>query len=341
MRTITLPDSDVVTGPVGFGCAGAFHEPSARRRRRLLDAALDAGIRHFDVAPMYGLGRAEHELGRFAAGRRDRVVIATKFGIDVTIAGRALGRVQAPIRGLLAAAPDLGDRTRAVASDPASGPAGALLYRATGFDATAARASLERSLRRLGTDHVDLLLLHDPRPGDARSDDVCAYLEHARDAGLLRSWGLTGEPEAALAAADALGVPVPVLQVHHTVLMRSAASRRCASFPGRITFGVLGAALSAIVRHVGADAARRSRWTEAIGRDCANPEVAAELMLREAGRSNPAGVVLVGSTRVEHLRAAAAAVSGGGQGDDADLDAFLRLLDADPPPEVAEAVAPA
>ncbi len=331
MPTITIPGTDVDTSPLGFGCAGLFREPTARQRRRLLDVAHYAGIHHFDVAPMYGLGLAERELGRFARGRRDRVVIATKFGIDPTTACLAIGRVQGPARRLLAAAPALRRRTRSSAGGPSVGRAGALLYRGSGFDATAARASLERSLRELDTDHVDLLLLHDPTPGDVRSDDVCGYLDEAREAGLIRSWGLTGEPEAALDVAEALPTDVPVLQVHHDVLMRSAASTRCASFPGRITYGVLGQALDTIVRHVGADAGRRDRWRDAIGCDCAIPEVAAELMLRQASRENPSGVVLFSTTREDRLRSVATALSGSPGDGDESLDAFMRLLAAEQP----------
>jgi D-threo-aldose 1-dehydrogenase len=98
MRTARLGDTGIETSVLGFGCADLFREPDSARRRRLFEAAVDAGIRHFDAAPMYGLGLVEGELGRFAQGRRDRLVIATKFGITPAPAARALARAQAPIR---------------------------------------------------------------------------------------------------------------------------------------------------------------------------------------------------------------------------------------------------
>ncbi|HET9153536.1 MAG TPA: aldo/keto reductase [Solirubrobacterales bacterium] len=52
---------------LGFGCASLMRLPSRRRRQALLAEAFEQGIRHFDVARMYGLGAAEGELGRFAA----------------------------------------------------------------------------------------------------------------------------------------------------------------------------------------------------------------------------------------------------------------------------------
>src|SRR5580704_5777538 len=92
---------------IGFGCAGLMREPSARKRQGLLAAAFDQGITHFDVARMYGLGAAEGELGRCARDRRDRVVIATKFGIEPASASGRLAHLQGPARWLLARYPAL------------------------------------------------------------------------------------------------------------------------------------------------------------------------------------------------------------------------------------------
>ena len=88
LRTLTFPDSELETTVLGFGCAHLYGVPRSAERLRLLDAAHDAGIRHFDVAPMYGLGLAERELGRFIRHRRDAVVVATKFGIAPTLFAR-------------------------------------------------------------------------------------------------------------------------------------------------------------------------------------------------------------------------------------------------------------
>ena len=102
-----LGSTEVLTTPLGLGCAGLFRLASASDRRRVLDAAFDAGVKHFDVAPMYGLGRAEFELGRFARRRRSDVVIATKFGIDPTVLGQVAGRVQGPVRAVLRRVPQM------------------------------------------------------------------------------------------------------------------------------------------------------------------------------------------------------------------------------------------
>ena len=329
MRAITLPRTGVETTALGFGCAELYRAPSAARRRRLLEVAYGVGIRHFDLAPMYGLGLAERELGQFSRGRRDRIVIATKFGISPTAAARALARVQAPMRRVLSASPALRQRARSSAAGPASGRAGALLYSSTGYDAASARASLERSLEQLGTDYVDLLLLHDPEPGNVRSDEVCGYLEEARRAGSIRAWGVAGEPEPSLRVARSLLAGNPVLQVRDDIQLRSLSGVPTESFPARITFGVLGRALRPIVAHITAQAERQRQWSEAVGKDCGNPETIASLLLRHALRANPTGVVLFSTIRTDHMRSAAAVAASPGDAPAPDLDAFVRLVDTE------------
>jgi len=318
-----IPGTDVVTSPLGLGCAELFRAPSATQRRRVLTAAFDAGIRHFDVAPMYGLGVAEGELGRFAQTRRDDLTIATKFGIAASPVAQAVARVQGPLRRVLAASPSLRGAARTSAAGPSSGAAGSLLYRAVGYDATAARASLERSLRRLRTDHLDLLLLHDPAPGDARFEDVCAYLEQARTAGTIRSWGVAGEPEPTLAVALQLPTAPPVLQLRSTLLEEPPTD--LTSFPaaGRIVFGVLGEPLARITEHVGGDDGRARRWHEQSGVDCRDRGEVAAMLLRAAHLAHPGGVVLFGTIDAGHAAAAVVAVTQAGGGD---VGAFTRLV---------------
>jgi aryl-alcohol dehydrogenase-like predicted oxidoreductase len=65
---------------VGLGCNNFGGRIDAAATERVIDAALDAGIDHFDTADIYARGESERLIGRFLRGRRDRVVLATKFG---------------------------------------------------------------------------------------------------------------------------------------------------------------------------------------------------------------------------------------------------------------------
>ena len=84
MRTRRLGSSDLEVTVVGLGCnnfGGRIDEAAARA---VIDAALDAGVTFFDTADVYGnRGGSEEIIGRALRGRRDRVVLATKFGHDL------------------------------------------------------------------------------------------------------------------------------------------------------------------------------------------------------------------------------------------------------------------
>ena len=328
LRRVVLGPGGVETTVLGFGCASLHRLAGAAERARLLETAYDAGIHHFDVAPMYGLGRAEAEVGRFARRRRDDVTLATKFGIAPTAFARAVARGQGPVRRMLEALPALRQQVRERAAGPASGRLGHMLYSAGGYDRAAARESLARSLRALGTDYVDLLLLHDPAAGSVRSDDVRGYLEDARRAGWIRSWGVAGEAGPAAAVARSFGRAVPVLQLRDDIFRRSL---RCSGLAAEayITFGVLGSALARLVRYLRADDARRARWAALVSADCGEPGTAASLLLRAALQENSSGVVLFNTISPRHIHdAVAAAQVAPGEADPA-LGRFLTVADAE------------
>lgn len=80
MRNQRLGHSDVTVSAVGLGCNNFGMRIDLEAARAVVDAALDAGVTHFDTAESYGNGMSEEFLGEILAGRRDRVVLATKFG---------------------------------------------------------------------------------------------------------------------------------------------------------------------------------------------------------------------------------------------------------------------
>ncbi len=129
-----------------------------------LRRAFELGITFFDTADVYGTGDSERVLGRALAGHRDEVVIATKFGNTF----------------------DAGRRTM------------------TGQDVSAAyiRRACEQSLRRLGTDRIDLYQLHLGGLPIAQAQEVARALEDLVAGGMIRSYGWsTDDPERAASFA--------------------------------------------------------------------------------------------------------------------------------------------
>lgn len=318
-----MGDYDFETTSLGFGTAGMFHEPSRVKRAELLKTAVEVGILHFDVAPIYGLGLAEGEVGRAFGRQREGVVIATKFGIGLTPLGHAMGRLQGPIRTALRKSPRMQERARGSAASPASGPLGGLLYRNT-FDRRAAQKSLEQSLRHLGT-HIDLLLLHDPEPAQIVGNEIRDFLDGALRQGTIRTWGVAGEVGQLDSVAPLLHDPLPVAQFRDDIFRdRRAALTNDASY--RITFGTLGVALATVVNYLNASEGRVREWSTAIDADCGDTTVVAELLLKDSLRSNERGTVLYSTTRPERLRKAAAVALGDAVAPDPSLDRFRELV---------------
>ena len=81
METRKIGSLDVSV--VGLGCNNFGRRVDEAGTRAVVDAALDAGVTFLDTADIYGDTRSETFLGRILAGRRDRVVLATKFGMEV------------------------------------------------------------------------------------------------------------------------------------------------------------------------------------------------------------------------------------------------------------------
>jgi aryl-alcohol dehydrogenase-like predicted oxidoreductase len=142
----------------GLGCNNFGTRIDAAATERVVHAALDAGVRFFDTADIYGGGLSEEFLGRALAGRRDEVIIATKFGKPM---------------------PD--------------GQRGA-------SPAYVARAA-EASLRRLGTDVIDLYQLHQPDPSVPIADTLGA-LQCLVNAGKVREIGCSNFSAAELREAS-------------------------------------------------------------------------------------------------------------------------------------------
>ncbi|MGZ4335444.1 MAG: aldo/keto reductase [Gaiellaceae bacterium] len=92
MRTRRLGTSELTVSVVGLGCNNFGRRVDEAGTRAVVDAALDAGVNFLDTADIYGTGESETLLGRVLQGRRDRVVLATKWGKPMGDGAERLGR---------------------------------------------------------------------------------------------------------------------------------------------------------------------------------------------------------------------------------------------------------
>jgi aryl-alcohol dehydrogenase-like predicted oxidoreductase len=137
----------------------------------LLRRAFDLGVTFYDTADTYDAGNAETILHEALGDHRDEIVIATKFGYDIINHPTSQGQQERP----------------------------------HDWSPAYMRRALEASLKRLGTDRIDLYQLHNPRLDAIRDDALWTELERAREEGLIGALGV------------ALGPAIDVRQIDEAV----------------------------------------------------------------------------------------------------------------------------
>ncbi|MGA9488679.1 MAG: aldo/keto reductase [Mycobacterium sp.] len=291
---------------LGFGCASLYGLPGRRERRAVLESAYDLGIRHFDVAPIYGLGLAEAELADFARTHTD-IRIATKFGIRPTAIGRLAGFVQPPIRRVLQSSSTMKSKVKQSGAAPDAGVVGRILYSRRLYSVANARRALVSSLRALRTERIDYFLLHEPAgvlAGDYR--DLVDYLETERSRDVIGYWGPAGDlspmDDPVLAAMSA---KAPALQFPYDLI---AGYRGPGPTQDRstITFGFLAGTLSRVTGVLSRELEFRQQCSELLDADLGDVRTVLTLLVRDAVTHNQGGIVLLSSTKIENLEMACA-----------------------------------
>lgn len=181
MRKVLLAPG-VESSVLGFGCAPILGSVGARSARQALGCALDAGINHFDVARVYGYGQAERLVGSFLKGRRGELVIASKCGLEATPLAAVLRPLKPVVRWWRSGSP-----SGTVAA--ATGRRDTRLMRHVPITAKEMERSLECSLRALGTDYLDVFLLHEPDWGVLDWNSVAESAQKLKREGKIRAFG--------------------------------------------------------------------------------------------------------------------------------------------------------
>jgi aryl-alcohol dehydrogenase-like predicted oxidoreductase len=187
MRRIELAP-DVKSSILGFSCAPILGAIGGKVADRAIALALDGGVNHFDIARSYGYGEAEEFLGKYLEGRREKVVIASKFGIRATWkAGlmRPLKPLVRAIRNRKPATP-APSAARITPPEPRNDP----FYQRIPMTSRAMVGSLERSLRALRTDYLDVFSIHEPTGVLQNLEPLIETAEFLKKQGKIRVWGL-------------------------------------------------------------------------------------------------------------------------------------------------------
>lgn len=166
MRLREIAGTGVRVSEIGFGvwtlAAGWWGDHSDDEAAALLRRGVDYGLTFLDTADTYGQGRGETLIAKaFPGSRRDGITIGAKFGYDWQARDpSAAGQREAPHR----------------------------------FDIPFLEASLDASLRRMGTDRIDFYQMHNPRMAHLLDDDVWSFVDRAYRAGKVRAIGVALGP---------------------------------------------------------------------------------------------------------------------------------------------------
>jgi aryl-alcohol dehydrogenase-like predicted oxidoreductase len=168
---------------LGFGGASLTSMSAYASAKKLLNHAFDAGIRHFDTAPLYGKGYSEWIYGQFLKDKRERVTVTTKFGL-----GQFPTKNLLPIHVLMPLnywAKQIKNNFNKKAVSPAVYTP--LTYRK--IDKNTVKTSLDDSLKRLKTDYLDYYLLHEALP-HFLTDEALSFLLKMKKIGRVRFIGI-------------------------------------------------------------------------------------------------------------------------------------------------------
>jgi D-threo-aldose 1-dehydrogenase len=272
----------VALAKLGFGTSQLMGRIGLRKSLCLMEVAFAAGIRHFDTAPLYGLGAAEAMVGDFAANKRADITVATKFGICPPSRSSWMGMAKAGARLAVRAVPALRVKLRRRAE--------AMTARAS-FTPAECRESLRNSLQQLRTERIDIFLMHEVLP-EQITTELLDTLENAVQVGQIGRFGI------ATTAADAI------------TITRASGAGTVAQFPSsmfapvvaripnqfaKITHSALGASFATLYDHLMTDKAVLNKWSKALDLDCSEGDQLGRLFLYAAMTENAEGTVVFSS----------------------------------------------
>ncbi len=293
MRTVFVTGLGREVSALGFGCASLGSRYSESQGLRALHYAFERGISWYDVAPPYGDGEAEGILGKFLAGRRDRVTVCTKFGVPRPVVSPLLRLLKPLARTVAKTLPRWGSikiKTKRIGSKDR-------------LHAEHIEASVVESLRRLRTDYIDVLALDDPSPQDCTNEAVLRELRRIVQKGYVRCVAIAGAPEAIIAGARAPDL-YKIAQLPENPFAQTVAGVKDALASDAkfffVTHSVIGAGAHEHLSHllVG-DGGRLGSLASQLAYN--PPFMASEMLLDYAFAANPDGVVLTSMFNQSHI----------------------------------------
>lgn len=227
MKQIKLQNTDLMLSRLGFGTASIHHIMNKSKRLDLLAYAYELGFTHFDTARMYGDGMAEKTLGEyFSSSKRDKITITTKFGINANPLYEKVPILMYSEKVLNKISSKFGINTN-------SQPKRDLSLKNI-------EKSLEKSLKSLKTDRIDIYSLHEPQLNDLKDlEKLVNWLENQKQLGKILNIGLSGNANTCVKIKEHFPDTFNVLQVEDSIEDNEADILLKQNLPLQLTFGYM------------------------------------------------------------------------------------------------------
>jgi aryl-alcohol dehydrogenase-like predicted oxidoreductase len=285
MRTVRVDALDNDFSVLGFGCASLGSMVSASAGLRAIDLALHLGVNWFDVAPNYGGGNAEILLGEALRVNRRSVAICTKISVLPPFQNPIPPFLRPAARWMMKAAPIGWQAARSRRRLRAERPR---------LDAAFIERSLIASLKRLQTDYVDVVALHDPDVSESTAPDIIEALERVLEKGYARTAAIAGSLDAVIEGVSKSDL-FRVVQIRDGFLTRARVVERIMCTPNRNPLVVTHGAFSDLYLEK-----RARRMLAESGHSRAE---FSQRALNFALSKNPNGIVVASMFSLDHIRA--------------------------------------
>lgn len=174
---------------MGLGCSrigGNLEGGTRQDSEATLLKAFESGVNFYDTADSYGQGKSESILGKVFQRQRDQVILATKVGYVLSPVGSLAAKAKPILKPIIKL---VRSRQTGSASSSLGEARGSFLRQ--DFTAAHITKSVERSLKRLRTDYIDLLQLHSPPSDVLKLGEPFAVLEDLKRQGKIRCYGVS------------------------------------------------------------------------------------------------------------------------------------------------------
>lgn len=295
MRNVFVPALSSQVSAIGFGCASLGSRVARDTGLKALERAYEAGVTWYDVAPSYGDGEAETNLSDFLVGKRSNVQVCTKVGILPAQTPWLMRKVKPIARSVVGLLPGL-RRVVAVRRPLAT---------KTQLNPTLIRESLHGSLRRLGTDYVDVLALHGADEVEVANEDVLRVLEDVVKQGKVRTISVASSLDAGITAHKCSPI-YGIVQVANNPFEPNVINGRCligpdpkVTFVSHSAYGSVGALER--LRYLLTQEVHARQDAESLGYAGSEKDVAAAILIEYALKSNRYGICLLSMFNKVHL----------------------------------------